>query len=424
MTDEPRAPTSNPGYARLVLAMLLIVYTFNWLDRQILGILAPAIKADLGLTNTQLGALGGIAFAMLYSTVAIPLAVVADRTSRSWVITASLVVWSGFTALCGLAGGFWHLFLCRLGVGVGEAGGVAPSYALISRYFPPEQRARAISIYSMGIPVGLAAGVLFGAAIAKAVDWRAAFVVIGLAGVVIAPIFRLVVKEPPSLATPAGAAPLERGVRGPGPQAQLLADGVRFGGQQHGGLRPGLLGALDPDPGLRFRPGHHLVFLRLAAVGRRRHRRLSGRRAGRQAGQGRIAAPTPGSPPSPGWSPRPCSSPACCRRRLIVAWLFLLIPNALNILFVGPLTTGRPAPGARPHARHRGGVLPVHQQPDRHRRRLVAAGRDQRRHEAPVRRRRAALFGGATGEPLLGRLALALLAIKPLRKDWVEEPAA
>jgi MFS family permease len=150
MTDPTRAPSR--GYARLVLAMLLIVYTFNWLDRQILGILAPAIKADLGLTNTQLGALGGIAFAMLYSTLAIPLAVVADRTSRSWVITASMVVWSGFTALCGFAGGFWHLFLCRLGVGVGEAGGVAPSYALISQYFPPERRARAISIYSMGIP--------------------------------------------------------------------------------------------------------------------------------------------------------------------------------------------------------------------------------------------------------------------------------
>jgi sugar phosphate permease len=91
--------------------MLLIVYSFNWLDRQILGILAPVIKTDLGLTNTQLGALGGIAFAMLYSTLAIPLAVVADRTSRSWVITiVADVIWSGFTALCGMATGFWHLF--------------------------------------------------------------------------------------------------------------------------------------------------------------------------------------------------------------------------------------------------------------------------------------------------------------------------
>lgn len=197
MTAAPVSqPTHSRAYARLVLTMLLIVYIFNFLDRQILGILAPAIKADLGLTNTQLGALGGIAFALLYSTLAIPLAVVADRTSRSWVITLSLTVWSGFTALCGMATGFWNLFFMRVGVGVGEAGGVAPSYAIISEYFPPERRARALSIYSLGIPVGLAAGVVLGAAIAKAVDWRAAFIVLGVAGVVIAPIFRLVVREP------------------------------------------------------------------------------------------------------------------------------------------------------------------------------------------------------------------------------------
>lgn len=197
MTQAAPVPAHSPGYARLVLAMLLIVYTFNWVDRQILGILAPSIKEDLGLSNTQLGALGGIAFAALYSTLAIPLALLADRTSRTWVITVSMTVWSAFTALCGLAGGFWQLFAFRVGVGVGEAGGVAPSYALISQYFPQHQRARAMSIYALGIPVGLALGVLFGAAIAQAVDWRWAFIVVGLAGVVIAPIFRLVVKEPP-----------------------------------------------------------------------------------------------------------------------------------------------------------------------------------------------------------------------------------
>lgn len=196
MSKETPAHTHSPGYARFVLAMLFIVYTFNFLDRQILGILAPAIKADLGLTDTQLGALGGIAFAMLYSTLAIPLAVIADRTNRSWVITISLTVWSGFTALCGFATSFWQLFLFRLGVGVGEAGGVAPSYAMITDYFPPATRARALAVYSLGIPVGLAGGVMLGAAIAKAVDWRAAFIVVGLAGVVVAPIFRWLVKEP------------------------------------------------------------------------------------------------------------------------------------------------------------------------------------------------------------------------------------
>lgn len=193
---SPVGTAASPGYRRLVLGMLLLVYTFNFLDRQILGILVEPIKADLGLTDTQLGALGGIAFAMLYATLGIPLALVADRTSRSWVITISLTVWSGFTALCGLAIGFWQLFLYRLGVGVGEAGGVAPSYAMIADYFPPESRARALAVYSLGVPIGLASGALLGGYIAQNVDWRVAFIVVGLAGIVIAPIFRLVVREP------------------------------------------------------------------------------------------------------------------------------------------------------------------------------------------------------------------------------------
>ena len=111
--------TGHRLYPRIVLGMLLLVYTFNFVDRQILGILAPAIKADLGLTDTQLGWLGGPAFALLYSTLAIPLAWVADRTSRTGVIAASLAVWSAFTALCGFAGSFWQLFAARVGVGVG-----------------------------------------------------------------------------------------------------------------------------------------------------------------------------------------------------------------------------------------------------------------------------------------------------------------
>ena len=194
-----------------VLAMLLLVYIFNFLDRQILGILVEPIKADLQLTDTQLGALGGIAFALLYSTLGVPLALLADRTSRSWVITVSLAVWSGFTALCGLATGFWTLFLFRLGVGVGEAGGVAPSYAMISDYFPPERRARALAIYSLGVPIGLAFGALLGGYIAQNVGWREAFMTVGIAGLVLAPIFRLMVKEPPrGMHDPAGPVAAER----------------------------------------------------------------------------------------------------------------------------------------------------------------------------------------------------------------------
>ena len=183
------------SHPRVVLAMLLLVYVFNFVDRQILSILAAPIQRDLALNDAQMGLLGGLAFALLYSTLAVPLAIVADRTSRTWVITVSLVLWSGFTALCGLAQGFWHIFLARLGVGIGEAGGVAPSYALIGDYFPSEKRASALSIYSLGIPLGSAAGVLAGGYIAAAVDWRLAFFAVGAGGLLLAPLFRLLVRD-------------------------------------------------------------------------------------------------------------------------------------------------------------------------------------------------------------------------------------
>lgn len=152
--------------------------------------------------------MGGIAFALLYSTLAIPLALLADRTSRTWVITVSLAIWSGFTALCGVASSFVQMFLFRIGVGIGEAGGVAPSYAVISDYFPPHQRARALSIYSLGIPLGSAGGVLLGGYIAQAVEWRTAFIVVGLLGILIAPTFRLVVREPARPVQAADAVPV------------------------------------------------------------------------------------------------------------------------------------------------------------------------------------------------------------------------
>jgi len=187
---------SGSGYRIYVLAILIVVYTFNFLDRQILGILAGPIKAELGLTDSQLGLMGGLAFALFYTGLGIPVAWLADRWSRSWIMTGALTIWSGFTAACGLATGFWSLFLCRMGVGVGEAGGTAPAYSLIADYFPPNQRARALAAYSFGIPIGTAAGIIFGGLIAAAIDWRMAFIVVGLAGVLIAPIFKLTVKDP------------------------------------------------------------------------------------------------------------------------------------------------------------------------------------------------------------------------------------
>ena len=198
----------RPASPRAVLLLLLIAYIFNFLDRQILGILAAPIKADLHLSDTEFGAIGGLAFALLYSVLGVPLALLADRTSRSAVIAGSLAVWSGFTALCGVANSYSQLFLFRLGVGIGEAGGVAPSYALIADYFPPERRARALAIFSLGIPIGLAAGTLLGAYIAALVDWRAAFMVMGVAGILLAPVLRLVVRDVPRRVGPGAAAPL------------------------------------------------------------------------------------------------------------------------------------------------------------------------------------------------------------------------
>jgi MFS family permease len=154
------------------------------------------IKAELGLTDRQLGLMGGIAFALFYSGLAIPIAWLADRKSRVNIIAVSVALWSAFTAACGLAQNFWQLFLARMGVGVGEAGGVAPSYALISDYFPKEKRARALAFFSLGIPIGSALGVFFGGWIASHLDWRSAFLIVGLAGIPAALMVKLFVPEP------------------------------------------------------------------------------------------------------------------------------------------------------------------------------------------------------------------------------------
>ncbi len=199
MTENPQEPLAAqaiPSRRTLTLLLLLVVYTFNFIDRQIVGILAIPIKADLGLSDSQLGLMGGLAFALFYTGLGIPIAMLADRFSRTWIMTIALAFWSAMTAVCGLANSFWQLFAARLGVGVGEAGGVAPAYSLIADYFPPNQRARAMSVYSFGIPIGGALGIVLGGVIASMIDWRTAFFIVGLAGIALAPIFRLIVKEP------------------------------------------------------------------------------------------------------------------------------------------------------------------------------------------------------------------------------------
>ncbi|PZU76981.1 MAG: MFS transporter [Brevundimonas sp.] len=195
-TDAPSRTPDRPGYRFYVLAVLILIYMLNFLDRQIIGILAAPLKAEFKMSDSQFGLLGGIAFASVYSTLAIPLAWMADRFSRVWIMTGALAIWSGFTALCGMAGSFGQLFLCRMGVGVGEAGGVAPAYSLIADYFPPHQRARAMAAFAFGIPLGMAAGTLVGGLLAATYGWRTAFIVVGLLGLLVAPLLRLTVRDP------------------------------------------------------------------------------------------------------------------------------------------------------------------------------------------------------------------------------------
>ncbi|MDZ4777877.1 MAG: MFS transporter [Alphaproteobacteria bacterium] len=194
MTTE--TPTASAGYRSYVLFALIVVYTFNFIDRQILGILAIPIQADLGLSDTQLGLMRGVSFALFYSTLGVPVAMLADRWNRVRIMTIALTLWSAFTMVCGLATNFTQMFLARMAVGVGEAGGVAPAYSIVSDYFPPDKRAGALGAYSFGVPLGSAIGIVFGGVIATVLDWRSAFFIVGGLGILIAPIFLLTVREP------------------------------------------------------------------------------------------------------------------------------------------------------------------------------------------------------------------------------------
>lgn len=323
--------------ASLVLALLLLAYILNYLDRQILGILAGPIIADLRLTDTQFGVLSGPPFAILYSVLGVPFAYLADRTSRSRVIAAAVAIWSGFTGLCGTAATFWQLFFFRMGVGIGEAGGVAPSYALIADYFPPERRARALAIFSLGVPIGLSLGTLIGAYIAAAINWRAAFLTMGVAGLILAPILLYFVRDPRK-ANSAIAAPVSQvfPMLAKKPVFWLLAFAASSSSLCGYGLAVWTPSVLERSFGLGLiERGQFLasiVFIggctgvfaggwladRLGALDRGWYARLP-------AIAWLITAPT--------------FALGLLASNLWLAWPLLLIPNALNILWLGPVTT-------------------------------------------------------------------------------------
>lgn len=189
---EPLAPSAR----RYAIGMLLVIYIFNFLDRQIVNILAEPIKIELGLADWQLGMLTGLAFALFYTVLGIPIARYAEKADRVKIISVAVGVWSLFTVLCGFATNFLQLLLARIGVGVGEAGCSPPAHSLITDYTPKEERASALAIYSMGIPLGSLAGMVLGGLIADAYGWRTAFFVAGAPGIILAIMAYLTLPEP------------------------------------------------------------------------------------------------------------------------------------------------------------------------------------------------------------------------------------
>jgi predicted MFS family arabinose efflux permease len=204
--NERSGERGGDGYKNLVLGLLLAAYTFNFIDRTIIATIGQAIKVDLKITDTQLGLLGGLSFAALYTVLGIPIARLAERRNRVTIISVALVVWSGFTVACGFAANFVSLLILRVGVGVGEAGCSPPSHSLISDIYSPGRRASALSVYAFGIPLGAMIGAAAGGWLAQAYGWRIAFMVVGAPGILLALLTKLIIREP----VRGGADPVER----------------------------------------------------------------------------------------------------------------------------------------------------------------------------------------------------------------------
>jgi predicted MFS family arabinose efflux permease len=186
----------DPSTRRYVLGLLFIVYTFNFIDRQILSILLPSIKAEFGANDWVLGFLAGPAFAVFYAILGVPIALIADRWSRRNLIAIALAVWSGMTAFSGMALNVTQLALARIGVGIGEAGCSPPAHSMISDYYPPDKRSAAMGIYTAGISVGIMIAFIVGGWVAQNVGWREAFFIVGIPGLILSLIVRFTIREP------------------------------------------------------------------------------------------------------------------------------------------------------------------------------------------------------------------------------------
>jgi MFS family permease len=189
-------PLHKSWYPNYVLAVLFIGYVVNVMDRAVLGVLLQPIKLEFNASDTQLGLLGGIAFALFYATLGIPIAVWADRSIRKNVLAICVALWSAMTAFCGMATSFLWLLLARIGTAIGEAGGSPPSHSLISDYFPVRKRATALSIYALGIPVGAMIGSFSAGWLNEFFGWRLAFIIVGLPGILVALLVYFTIKEP------------------------------------------------------------------------------------------------------------------------------------------------------------------------------------------------------------------------------------
>jgi MFS family permease len=191
-----RNQSLSTGARRYALGVLVLVYTFNIIDRQILAILLPAIKAEFAVDDKVLGFLAGPAFAVLYATLGIPIAFLADRSNRRNLIALALVIWSGMTALSGVANNIVQLIFARIGVGIGEAGCSPPAHSMIADYYPPEKRSTAMGLYTLGISGGIMIAFLAGGWVAENIGWREAFFIVGIPGLVLALIVRFTIQEP------------------------------------------------------------------------------------------------------------------------------------------------------------------------------------------------------------------------------------